>query len=546
MDEALVKGLDELKWNAPEEVEKFINNAKIKVDSTYEVVTRMRESKDKIRKCLDNINTKILERKSRPMPPDDFDQIHKAVFNNKISIIKENDNQIHKLLREVLDAVKIDKKSAIWKAYIDYINEILLEGIARAIMTALQHLNDQINPHFIKRYELQPIFEIRLELNSNEIMYDPVIEETNGVSVRNFVKGWINDFFQLSLFIKRLDKIDPSDFLQEMRDFFELKEALSSIYINLESIENETKEFKKKFNTYSYLWKNDPVENFEQFLIENEPPDEEDEELEQKENPLLKGCRKKIPDLDLFDDKITNLKNVQQEINKITTPYEIAWLKINIQPLKSDLNKKVISWINVYTNFLVTEYRATLKNYKEFMKVTNEGIRENPVNDEENKELLMKVMKIISDVKDVEPKADKIVRRMKDMIVKLKKHGVLNIQEKGEEEPLQSIDNAHALFNETTQKVFKVKAEILPLQTRETIEIKNRLEKFSKKVIVFRQEFLDNLPFRYHENDPFESINYSYDLIDQYYSKRLEIENEAQQYNNLEKLFELEKSGYFY
>jgi len=42
----------------------------------------------------------------------------------------------------VLDAVKTDKKSPIWKAYIDYVNEIVLEGIAAAIITAIKHLND--------------------------------------------------------------------------------------------------------------------------------------------------------------------------------------------------------------------------------------------------------------------------------------------------------------------------------------------------------------------------------------------------------------------
>ena len=37
---------------------------------------------------------------------------------------------INKQLKEVLDALKTDKKSPIWKAYIDYVNEIVLEGIA--------------------------------------------------------------------------------------------------------------------------------------------------------------------------------------------------------------------------------------------------------------------------------------------------------------------------------------------------------------------------------------------------------------------------------
>lgn len=37
----------------------------------------------------------------------------------------------------------------------------------------------------------------------------------------------------------------------------------------------------------------------------------------------------------------------------------------------------------------------------------------------------MNVMKIISNIKDVEPKTEGILKRMKDMISKLKKHGVV-------------------------------------------------------------------------------------------------------------------------
>jgi len=36
----------------------------------------------------------------------------------------------------------------------------------------------------------------------------------------------------------------------------------------------------------------------------------------------------------------------------------------------------------------------------------------------------MKVMRVISDLKDVEPKCEGIVVRMKEMVNKLKKHGV--------------------------------------------------------------------------------------------------------------------------
>jgi len=65
-----------------------------------------------------------------------------------------------------------------------------------------------------------------------------------------------------------------------------------------------------------------------------------------------------------------------------------------------------------------------LKNLKNFVSQTAQGILRNP-SDEENqndKNLLMSVMKTISDVKDVEPKTEGIIKRMKEMVNLLKKH----------------------------------------------------------------------------------------------------------------------------
>lgn len=153
---------------------------------------------------------------------------------------------------------------------------------------------------------------------------------------------------------------------------------------------------------------------------------------------MLKGCRASIPNLDLFDDKITHLKAIQQEISRIKTPEDISWLRINLQPMKTALDARVTRWIRVYTDFLVNQFKTTQKNLIDFIEKTREGIKRNPA-DEDNlkdKKLLMSVMKVISDVKDVEPRREGIITRMKDMVVKLKKHNV-PITEKGSDDPLQ-------------------------------------------------------------------------------------------------------------
>ena len=50
----------------------------------------------------------------------------------------------------------------------------------------------------------------------------------------------------------------------------------------------------------------------------------------------------------------------------------------------------------------------------------------------------MKVMKHISEMKNVKGSISVVVERMRNMVIKLKKHGI-QVAEKGEDEPIQAI-----------------------------------------------------------------------------------------------------------
>ena len=80
MDSELKAGLNDLKWNLNDKIEIFIKKTKVIVDSTNEVVLKMKESIEKVYKALTEINKSILERKNRPMTPDDFQLLHSANF----------------------------------------------------------------------------------------------------------------------------------------------------------------------------------------------------------------------------------------------------------------------------------------------------------------------------------------------------------------------------------------------------------------------------------------------------------------------------------
>lgn len=82
--------------------------------------------------------------------------------------------------------------------------------------------------------------------------------------------------------------------------------------------------------------------------------------------------------MDKFDQEITRLKLLQEEVAKIETPVEKAWIKIDCRNFIKALEVKINSWIKVYTDFLTTEFKTTLKNLKEFISRTNVGLKTNP------------------------------------------------------------------------------------------------------------------------------------------------------------------------
>ena len=135
----------------------------------YNIVLKMKEDLNRIRQCLEGMDKPLIERKPKPTSPDDFQNIHQASINNSHSAIRQDGNAISKLIKEINDAVKIDRKGKAWKDYQEYINDIVIEGISKAICTSLHTLNDFIDMNKHKRDpNFVPLFDIRIELAMNK------------------------------------------------------------------------------------------------------------------------------------------------------------------------------------------------------------------------------------------------------------------------------------------------------------------------------------------------------------------------------------------
>lgn len=107
--------------------------------------------------------------------------------------------------------------------------------------------------------------------------------------------------------------------------------------------------------------------------------------------------------MEVFDQKLTYLYRIKNEINEMKHSIDISWLKVNSSPLIKELQEIIKDWIECYQNFLLNNTVREINNINNFVETVREGIKvlpeESKIHMQEQKDLLMSVMTHLRDVK---------------------------------------------------------------------------------------------------------------------------------------------------
>jgi hypothetical protein len=327
--------------------------------------------------------------------------------------------------------------------------------------------------------------------------------------------------------MKFLDQYRQWDFLwreqvdQSFKDFLEQGTDLEDLYHAKKSTElacDDEEEYAAKMNhammEYSYLSKK-----------------------------VLNGVQTKYPDLNAFDKKIEYLHSVKSNIDGQKLVHDIGWLKVTSQSLINRLHETVQEWIEKYTQFMLQNTMTEIQNIRDFVERVTKGIENLPTASDSKKEKdrLMEVMEHLRDVKYITQNTLSRIEPMKETIMLLKKHQVAM---KPEEDFLVILENIKTDLSDVAEKALgPVKGKILPIQKKESENIKEEVRTFRKQVEVFREEFRANCPYHQTESTP-EIIEESYSIIQNYHAKTQEMITESERLRNLETLFDLTESKF--
>jgi hypothetical protein len=77
-----------------------------------------------------------------------------ALLSQRHSEMRDVGKDIGKLLSSSNRMLKASKASPAWRAYVDYVSDIVIQGFSKAITTSTHHLLLQLDPEVLARWAL--------------------------------------------------------------------------------------------------------------------------------------------------------------------------------------------------------------------------------------------------------------------------------------------------------------------------------------------------------------------------------------------------------
>lgn len=324
---------------------------------------------------------------------------------------------------------------------------------------------------------------------------------------------------------KRLD--NEGTYLREIHSDHSVKMLLATINETLEKNEKACYDVQNKYEAFSYLW----LTNLQEFFITF---------LEDAQITTPSG--QQLLDLEKFSAAIFKYEGIRDTIHHFQSPMDVGWLRINTQPLKSQLMTWTSKWIDLFMKHLKVTVGDKLTTLDKFMKQVSAGLDlEVDPSKDEFKQSLMSVMEDIRDVRKAIDMTGEIFQPLQESLNILKAHGTdLIMLERINGKSVQDyLDEAPLAWDTVVKKTFRKKEEILPLQLNEVEHLKVELENFFLSVREFRNKFRTDAPFTF-TGEPSKA----YADLDKHAMELDAKQKEAKRYNELEELFELQVSKY--
>ncbi|XP_030250577.1 dynein heavy chain 11, axonemal isoform X3 [Sparus aurata] len=401
--------------------------------------------------------------------------------NKKYSLMKKDGDSIHKLIQENIVLFHADPTSEAWQSYLEYVDEMVVEGLFNYISHSLQFFMDNMESWPNQK----PLFEAQLMLSSSGMVFLPSLEQDAGDGLYELIEGLIRDVFKTSVNINRVAAHLGMDSFQEIMERVEnvLKKAIN---------------YQRKFDCYTHLWQDDRAEFLCQFLLYGRVLT-----AEEMEAYGIDVLPESPPTIDNFKEQIDYYEDLYAEISKVED-FRVfnGWFRVDIKFFKLSLLNALKKWSWLFKEHLLTHVTNSLDELQRFVRATVEGLGQ-PVA-KGNHCGLVEVMSHLLAVRDRQAATDKMFDPLRDTVILLEQYGVTI-----PDQVYSQLVELPEKWSAAKKLALKMRHEVAPMQNAEVMVLRRRCMAFEVKQSQFKEKFRATAPFSYNAAHPYISLEKS-------------------------------------
>ncbi|XP_030631015.1 dynein heavy chain 17, axonemal-like [Chanos chanos] len=415
-----------------------------------------------------------------------------AALKKRYSVIKQEGVKLHALTEENRQLFRADDSSDSWMAYVDYIDDKILQGFFTVIHVSLMFLATNMNPQLNR----SPLFEVKFELEDDDTAFHPSLGFGISDGFYDLVESLINDVYKSAKLVQRMSKIKQLNYQMELDESTELGDLREEVMNQVANAMNEAQDFSRLLYKYAYLWQDDRYEFMEQFLLYSRMLTPEDIEAHGDENVPVNP-----PTLKEFKGEIDKYENLYDEVRKLENSEVVqGWLQIDIRPFKHALLNTIKRWSLMFKQFLIDRVTNSLTELEAFLKEVKSGLKKTV--EEGDYQGLVEMMGHLMKVKDRQASIDTMFTPLKETTEFLKEY-----REELPDEVHAQLQDLPENWSNVKKMAFHVKQNVAPLQANEVNIIRRKCQQFEIKQHEFRERFRQQPFFLFSFENPYEALD---------------------------------------
>ncbi|XP_043973511.1 dynein axonemal heavy chain 11 isoform X1 [Gambusia affinis] len=495
IDLQLAKAETTLTWQA-QDCWSFIQSTKHLVQDLAYRVGRAKENSDTIQSIIKDWSKKAMFCRKDNKKGSLIQLESKMDYvSRKYNSMKRDGEFIHQLIQENMVLFHADLASEGWPSYLEYMDELLVEGLFSYINHSLQF--------FVDNMEIwpsqPPLFEAQLLLNGSVLGFNPSIDRDAGDGLYELVEGLIGDIFKSSMYIQRVaGHLSMETYQHIMADMPDLSNLRQKIMAKVESVLRKMENYQKYFECYTHLWQDDRAEFLSQFLRYGRGLSIDE----------LDVCRADVlpespPTTENFKEQIDYYEKLHAEVDQLED-FRVfdGWLRVDCRFFKVSLLNTIKMWSWLFKEHLLTYLMNSLEELQTFLQVAVKGLN-SPAVKRDHQGFIDGMTQLFA-VRDRQSTIDMMFEPLRRTILLLERYGV-TIPELF----YTQMEELPEKWNEVKKLALKVKNEVAPMQSAEVIVLRTRCMDFEVKQAKFRERFKENAPFSYNTLNPYSSLEKS-------------------------------------